>query len=207
MSEETAATATDTTITVRLTHWEPVTQRQWDDFCHERGLALQEDGHFLGGGLRAGCERGLATFSGPEAAAAAAAFWICFGGRMSADRSLDEEIDGILRARPCMASTEKIALMSFGLGTKLQDWVAWTAGDVVPLRALAGLTVSLGTKDGVVYEDVTVSSFDRRTGELTLTGGVFSHLYRDSAPVPLVTGAILHAHDIARGFIHPASAS
>lgn len=197
-----------TTITIRLTRWDPVTQVQWDDFCHESGLELGEDGWFLGGGLRAGCERDTATFCGPEAARTAVAFWLRFGGRMSVPPGLDAEIDGILADRPCMMSPEKIRLTSFGWGHKLQAWVTWTADDVIPLRALAGRTVNIGTKDGMVYEGATVTGFDALAGVLVIEGGMCGRPRFEPGEAESLDGPDkVRADDIARGYIHPASTS
>lgn len=70
------------------------------------------------------------------------------------------------------------------------------------LASLTGLTVNIGDKDGGVYEGVTVTEVDERTGQVTVTGGGFGVLYRDDEAKPYDGTRTIAAHDIARGYIH-----
>ena len=194
----------DEPVKIHLTSGQ-VTQAAWDDFCSGSGLALADNGWFIGGGLRAGCDRATATFAGPGSARVAAAFWLCLGGRISVSDQLQGEIDAVLRERPCMSSQEKVYLDEFGWSRRMQAWVAWARDEAIPLRILAGRKVNLGTKDGVVFGGVTVASFDDSDGKLTFEGGVIGRPYRDEDPAPLVGQAVLHPDDIARGYVHPAA--
>lgn len=74
--------------------------------------------------------------------------------------------------------------------------------DSVLVSSLVGKTVNIGDKDGGVYEGVTVTAFDERTGHLTLEGGVMGSAYRPEEARPLERPERLWAYDVARGYVH-----
>lgn len=60
-----------------------VSQRDWDDFCHAKGLALRPTGYFAANGLHAGAQDGRASFFSRDADKTAhivASFLLTFGG-------------------------------------------------------------------------------------------------------------------------------
>lgn len=75
----------------------------------------------------------------------------------------------------------------------------WT---MVPVSSLVGRKVNIADKDGGVWEGVTVTQFDERTGCLTLEGGVTGPGYRPEEARPMVGPASVAVHDVARGFIN-----
>lgn len=188
---------------------DPVSQRQWDDFCWQHGLELDGDGaYFLADGVKAGCERETATFEGDRVARVAIEAWLKFGGRMSCGPAAWAEITSVLSELACIAGNEKVSLVSFGWGHKLHAWVAWTRFDVVPLSALTGRTVNLGGKNGGIYEGVTVTAVDNRTGKITVEGGSSVSCWpRDDELKPLAGPASIYVNDIARGYVHPRTPS
>jgi hypothetical protein len=82
-------------------------------------------------------------------------------------------------------------------------WRFSTTEDNPPLATLVGCTVNIGDKDGGVYEGVTVTAVDERTGQVTVTGGGFGVRFRDDEARPFEGTRTIAAHDIARGFIRP----
>jgi len=70
-----------------------------------------------------------------------------------------------------------------------------------PAADLVGQTVNIGSKDGVVFDSVTVASFDDRSGTFTLTGGRIGRAYSDAEPRP-GGNERLYLHDLARGYVH-----
>jgi hypothetical protein len=76
------------------------------------------------------------------------------------------------------------------------DW------DTVPVSSLVGRVLNIGDKNGGVYEGVTLTAFDERTGYLTLEGGATGSAYRLEEPSPLERPERLWAHDVARGYVH-----
>ncbi len=95
--------------------------------------------------------------------------------------------------------------VNFGGGAHLpgrQEWGFWTKdlpAGFLPAPDLVGKTVNIGTKDGKVFGQATVSAFD--AGFLTLDVGVTRALY-EGAPAALFRTAKIHVHDIARGYVH-----
>lgn len=89
--------------------------------------------------------------------------------------------------------------------TSRREWIAWTKGDAMSLKGLVGKIVNIGTKDGMVYENTTVTSLDQSQGLLTIEGGrcggrpVMEPGESDPVDEPEVIGP----YDIARGYIHP----
>jgi hypothetical protein len=192
----------DITITIDGGMWNRPTSGQWDGFCHGLGMVLGDDGWFSLGSVKAGCDQQTTTVTGEaeEAGPVAVAAWIKFGGKISCDAPV---LVGVLQSRPCMTSDENIALTSFDWNGRLKAYTAYTRDDVVPLAALVGRVVNLGSKNGLVYEGVTVAEFDQNRGELVLEGGASGVLYRDTEAIPLDRQARIYAHDVARGYIHP----
>lgn len=88
----------------------------------------------------------------------------------------------------------------------LQAWIMETrtggVHEAAPVASLVGRTVNIGDKNGGVWDAVTVTAFDERTGHLTLEGGrcgVPGHL---EDAWPLDKPMRLWVHDVARGYIH-----
>ena len=74
-----------------------------------------------------------------------------------------------------------------------------TADAWLPARALTGLRVNLGTKDGLVYEETTITGY--LDGTLTVTGGLKGWLYQDRKTEPVgVRDETVPVTEIARGF-------
>jgi hypothetical protein len=84
-------------------------------------------------------------------------------------------------------------------------WMYASAGSDHPLAGLVGKVVNIGDKDGGVYEGVTVAAVDERTGYLTVRGGSFGILFRDSEAAPFEGDRLIAPYDIARGIIRPAA--
>ena len=82
-------------------------------------------------------------------------------------------------------------------------WRIWTTEASYPLASLADRVVNIGDKDGCVYEAVTVTACDERTGELAVTGGSFGRRFRDTEAAPFEGTRTIAARDIARGYVHP----
>jgi hypothetical protein len=86
-----------------------------------------------------------------------------------------------------------------------QEWgyyVARADSDFLRIRDLTGKVVNVGTKDGLVYEAVTVVSF--ADGVLTIDGGRKGFPWSPERGVTEMTGPeAVHCHDIARGYVHP----
>lgn len=76
------------------------------------------------------------------------------------------------------------------------EWV------MVPVSSLVGRKVNIADKDGGVWEGVTVTGFDERTGYLALEGGITGPGYRPEEARPLEGAYHLRVHDVARGFIN-----
>ena len=83
------------------------------------------------------------------------------------------------------------------------DWHYICEGADLPLSDLVGKVVNIGDKDGGVWDTVTVTACDARTGKLTLQGGGYGARFRDTEAKPFEGTVDLYAHDIARGYIHP----
>jgi hypothetical protein len=76
------------------------------------------------------------------------------------------------------------------------------AWDSVPVSSLVGRVVSLGDKNGHVYEGATVTGFDEQKGHLTLEGGRHGSPYRPDDIAPLDRPERVWAYDVARGVVH-----
>lgn len=82
------------------------------------------------------------------------------------------------------------------------DWSVRTADGIILMSGLVGRKVNIGDKDGGIYEGVTVTACDERTGHLTVTGGGFGVRFRDSEVTPFEGERTILPWDVARGFIH-----
>jgi hypothetical protein len=76
------------------------------------------------------------------------------------------------------------------------EWSFYAGDSIIAAKSLVGRVVSIGTKDGLVFERSTVTAVDR--GIMLLTGGE-SAAYGDHKLKP-VTKVAVYIHDIARGF-------
>lgn len=106
-------------------------------------------------------------------------------------------------ASPLPADADGMIRFSHVIYWKGQWWMTTSAGDAL-LSSLVGRVVNIGDKDGGVYEEVTVTGLDERTGDLAVTGGGFGQRFRDSEASPFEGTRTIAPHDIARGFTHPA---
>jgi hypothetical protein len=91
-----------------------------------------------------------------------------------------------------------------GSNPRTREWEFRSDDGYIPADDLVGKVVNIGTKDGAVFDSVTVAGFDHETGRFTLTGGRIGSPYSDAEPTP-VESARLWVYDIARGYIHEAA--
>lgn len=85
-------------------------------------------------------------------------------------------------------------------------WIAWTTDlpeGFIYLATLVLRKVNIGDKDGGIWEGVTVTALDERTGVLTVEGGTYGVALRDTEGRPVEGQVRIASHDIARGFVHP----
>ncbi len=85
--------------------------------------------------------------------------------------------------------------------TREKAWGFDTRQGFIPAEDLVGRTVNIGTKDGLVLDSATVTSFIASEGVLVLHGGQSAHPFLGDEPRPH-TVTRLPVHEIARGYVH-----
>lgn len=95
----------------------------------------------------------------------------------------------------------------FGAVTLHQGRLTFYGNPDVPIEELTGKLVNLGSKDGAVFERVTVTGADDR-GVLSFEGGRTGWPWQpEREPVELPGTQYIWAYEVARGFIWPGEAS
>src|SRR3984957_11285742 len=80
-------------------------------------------------------------------------------------------------------------------------WIYWSGDGPHPMTELAGKTVNVGTKDGLVYDGAVVAGFTP-DGYLILRGGRKGLPWRGTEITEMDGSESVHCHDIARGYVH-----
>jgi hypothetical protein len=127
---------------------------------------------------------------------------------LAGDLSWDEAVSLVVtRHEDAVAlAAEQATRSPFSRGDlRLGQWSFWAPGygdeDLLPAARLVGKVVNIGTKDGIVYDAVTVTAFDDRKGILTVEGGQRGSAIRGGAE-PLAGPEEVTIWDTARGYIH-----